>query len=240
MTDGVRVWAEERGEGEHTVLLTWQWPDDDAAAARDFAADARAAAATIGVRPGVLSSEATAGGVLAEYDPALTTRADLAAALRAALALESDLKTRGNELLKRAPAYARLAKALALDERVSPAPQAMREAAEARRQTTALRMVPGFSLLSQLPTIIPVLRSLSSWSRTAPPGVVEEHLGAHDLSRAILDRDLATAHEMLAFARAYTTETAAKAARKATSLAAQATGAAHQWLQKKSERGGSG
>jgi hypothetical protein len=166
----------------------------------------------------------------------LIAKAELAAALRAALALESDLKTRSNELLKRAPTYARLAKSLALDERVSPVPQAARGAAEARRTSAPLRMVPGFSLISQLPTLIPVLRSLSTWSRTAPPGVVDEHLGAHNLTRETLDRDLATAHEMLAFARAYTTEMAGKAARKATSLATQATGAAHDWLQKRNER----
>jgi hypothetical protein len=229
----VRVWAEER-EG-NTLLLTWEWPSG-ADAGRDRGADGRAAAATIGVRPGVLTAESTSAGVEVTYDPELISKAELAAALRAALALDSDLKTRGNELLKRAPTYARLAKSLALDERVSPVPQAARDAAQARRTSAPLRMVPGFSLISQLPTLIPVLRSLSTWSRTAPPGVVDEHLGAHNLTRETLDRDLATAHEMLAFARAYTTEMAGKAARKATSLATQATGAAHDWLQKRNER----
>ena len=228
----VRVWAEERGE--NTLLLSWQWGDD--AATRDRAADARAAAAAIGVRPGVTSATATAEGVLAIYDPAVIQKRDLAIALRAALALEADLKTRSNELLKRAPAYARLARSLALDERVSPVPQAAREAAAARGRATPLRMIPGFPLIGQLATILPVLRSLNTWSREAPPGVVDEHLDRFDLTRETLDRDLATAHEMGAFARAYAVNAAGGAARKATSLAARATGAAHQWLQKKTER----
>lgn len=233
MSAEIRVWAEERGE--QTLLLTWEWPAE-LAEGRERAADARAVAATLGVRPGVKSASASPPGVLVTYDPERATKPEMAAAVRAALTQEDDLKARSNALLRRAPTYARLAKSLALDERVSPVPSAARGAAEARRQSTPLRMVPGFSLISQLPTLIPVLRSLSTWSREAPPGVVEEHLSAHELTRDLLDRDLATAHEMLAFARAYTSETASKAARKATSLATQATGAAHTWLQKRNER----
>ena len=147
----VRVWAEER-KGD-TLLLTWEWPEGTDAG-RDRAADARAAAATIGVRPGVLAAEVSPRWRRSDLSTRVISKAELAAALRAALALESDLKTRANELFKRAPAYARLAKSLALDERVSPVPQAARGAAEARRNSMPLRMVPGFSLVSQLPTLI--------------------------------------------------------------------------------------
>jgi hypothetical protein len=222
-----RVWAEERGAGR--VLLTWEWAEDTPA--RDRGPEARAAAATISVRAGVTLAEPAEEGVLVEHDPEVITRAELAAALRGALTQEADLKSRANALLRRAPAYANLARSLALDERVSPVPEAARAAAQRRTaplRATPLRMIPGFPLLSQLPTLIPVLRSLSSWSRNAPPGVVDEHLAGAGMTREQLDRDLATAHEALAFGKSYTRDAAGKVARKASALASSARDSARE------------
>ncbi|HEX5164977.1 MAG TPA: hypothetical protein VFV93_06240, partial [Thermomicrobiales bacterium] len=143
-----RVWAEERGDGQ--VLLTWQRADPPAEDA-DAAADARAVAATIGVLDGVSATSAAEGGVLVTFDPKAISRQQLAGGVRAALNLDADLKTRGNELMKRVPAYLGLAKALALDERVSPVPEAARQAAAARGTSmraagalpVATRFIPG-------------------------------------------------------------------------------------------------
>jgi hypothetical protein len=229
----VRVWAEERGA--NTVLLTWSWPDDECGPTpeRDRAAEARAIAATIGVRPGVLSSAATDEGVLVTYDPSASSKPEIAAALRAALALDADLRTRTNELVKRVPTYLSLAGKLAMDERVSPVPQAAREMSQRRMTPTPMRFIPGATLITRINTIVPVLRSLVSWSREAPPGVVDEHLSAANLTRETLERDLATAHESIAYAKAYTTQAAGRAARKAVSVATQARSAARDWQQKR-------
>jgi hypothetical protein len=89
-------------------------------------------------------------------------------------------------------------------------------------------MIPGFRLVSQIQLLIPVLRTLSSWSRTASPEVVHEHLSKVGLSREILDGDLATANEAMAFARAFASEKASVAAAKAGILAGQA----RDWVRK--------
>src|SRR6187551_1485072 len=90
-----RVWAEVRADG--LALLTWQRaePVPDGT---DATSDARAVAATVGVMAGVSSASTTDGGVLVTYDPDLVTRQQLAGAARAALSLDADLKTRGNEM----------------------------------------------------------------------------------------------------------------------------------------------
>lgn len=227
----VRVWAEEQGPGE--LLLTWEWPDD-AGTQRDAAGDARSIAAMVGVRPGVLSTEATGNGVRVVFDPAEIGKPELAAALRLALAQESDLRTRIGETAKRAGTYLTLAKTLALDERISPVPEAARAAAKRRTGPTA--MIPGFTLISRVQTLLPVLRSLSTWSRTAPPGVVEEHLSAAGLSRELLDSDLATTQEAIAFARDYATQTAGRFARKAGALASQATTASREYIEQRNQK----
>src|SRR5688572_26186533 len=104
----VRVWAEERGPGE--LLLTWAWPEDIPGG--DPAAEARTIAATVGVRPGVVSAEPLDDGVHVEFDPAKIGKPELAAALRLALAQESDLKARISDTAKRATTYLNLAKTL--------------------------------------------------------------------------------------------------------------------------------
>lgn len=235
---GIRVWAQEKAHGR--VIVTWEWVDPvDENRDVDADAEARAVAATIGVLRGVSSATPAEDGVLIEYDPEVVARQEIATALRSALTQEADLRTRANALLKRAPAYANLARAMAMDERVSPVPAAARQAAASRGnplRSTPLRMIPGFPLISQLPTILPVLRSLSTWSRDAPPEVVDAHLNAAGLTRAQIDRDLATAHETAAFARAYATEKATMIATKATSAAVQARDAAQEWVRQRNER----
>jgi hypothetical protein len=96
-----RVWAEERDDGQ--VLLTWQRADPQAADA-DTVADARAVAAMVGVIDGVSSTTAADDGVLVTFDPETVSRQQLANGVRAALNLDADLKTRGNEMMKRVPA----------------------------------------------------------------------------------------------------------------------------------------
>ena len=231
----IRVWAEEVSEGE--ILLTWQWPEA-ADAPRDSAADARAIAATVGVLPGVSSAEPTPDGVRVHFDRETTDKATIAAGLRSALLQEGDLKARAGELMKRAPTYASLAKSLALDERVSPMPEVARQA----RSRTAtplraapLRMIPGFPIVAQLYTLLPMLRALSSWSREASPEIVEEHLSEVGLTREQLDRDLATAQESLLFAKDYAAGTAARAAAKATAAATHARDAAREWVDKRNQ-----
>ena len=239
-----RVWAEVRADGE--ALLTWQRADpvpDDT----DPASDARAVAATVGVIEGVLSTTTGDGGVLVTYDPAVVSRQQLASAVRAALSLDADLRTRGNEMMKRMPAYLSLAKALALDERVSPVPEAARQAAASRgtsmRGAAALpvasRFIPGLPLITRLQTLLPVLRALRSWSREASPEVVSEHLERAGLTRELLDRDLATSQEAVAFARDYAAETAGKAASMASAAAIQARDKAREWARQYNERSGS-
>jgi|GEM_PF-1999040 len=237
-----RVWAETRGEGE--VLLTWQRAEpvpEDA----NKAADARAVAATVGVLAGVTSATAAEGGVVVTFDPAVVSRPQLANAVRAALNLDTDLRTRGNELMKRTPAYLGLAKSLALDERVSPVPEAARQAAATRstslRTAGALpvagRFIPGFPLIARLHTLVPVLKALGSWSREESPEAVEEHLQRAGLTREQLDRDLATAQEAVAFARDYAAERVGKAAATATTAALQARAKAREWAKQYGERG---
>ncbi len=240
-----RVWAEQRSEGE--ALLTWQRADpvpEDT----DAASDARAVAATVAVMEGVSSATAADGGVLVTYDPEVVSRQQLASAVRGALSLDADLRTRGNEMMKRVPAYLGLAKALALDERVSPVPEAARQASASRgtsmRAAGAIpmagRFIPGLPLITRVQTLVPVLRALGSWSREASPEVVSEHLERAGLTRELLDRDLATSQEAVAFARDYASEAAGKAASVASVAAIQARDKAREWVRQYNERAGSG
>ena len=231
MTD-VRVWAEEREGNE--LLLTWEWPDE-AGSTRNDGADARTVAATIGVLTGVSSASPDDDGVAVVYDPDVISRPEIAAALRSALSLTDDLKTRSNDMLRRLPKYASLAAAIALDDRMSPVPEFARQTAQ-RRSSGPARMIPGFSLLTQLHTIIPMMRSLSTWSRTSSPEDVEAHFQRAGLSRDQLDRDLATAHEAIAHARAQAAATTARVAARATEAADQARTRTRDWLHKQQEK----
>jgi hypothetical protein len=230
----VRVWAEEREGSE--LLLTWEWPADEASE-RDHDSDARSAAAMISVHDGVHSAAPGDGGVIVVFDSDRISKQAIAAAIRSALALDEDLRSRSNSLLKRLPKYASLAASLALDERLSPVPEVARQTA-LRRTATPLRVIPGFPLISQLHSLIPMLRSLRSWSRTAAPEDVEQHFVKAGLSRDQLDRDLATALEALAFARSYAMDTATKVAARAATAATQARSITRDWVKKQQDRNG--
>jgi hypothetical protein len=240
-----RVWAEVREDGH--ALLTWKRADP-VPEGTDPASDARAVAATIGVMVGVSSATTAEGGVIVSYDPDKVSRQQLAGAVRAALSLDADLKTRGNEMMKRVPAYLGLAKSLALDERVSPVPEAARQAAAARGTSVraagalpmASRFIPGLPLITRMQTLVPVLRALGSWSREASPEAVNEQLDKAGLTRDQLDRDLATAQEAVAFARDYATEAAGKAATAATAAMIQARDRARELARQYNERSSSG
>jgi hypothetical protein len=214
-----------------TLRLTWEWTD--AGGERDADADARAVAAVVGVLEGVESATPDVTGVLVELGPEPAKRADLATAARKALAGD-DLRTRAATLAKRIPAYANLAKSLALDDRVSPMPEVARQAAT--RRSSPMRMIPGLQLVSQVTTILPVLTSISSRSRDASPEVVTEHLTAAGLSREIVDSDLATAREATAFVKSYTADTAMKVASRAGTLAGRARVATQQWIDQRNQK----
>lgn len=224
----IRVWAED--DGDDALRLTWAW-EPEPEAARDPAADARSVAALVSVIPGVLSSEALDDGIRVVWDASQTTKTEIAAAVRDALSQPDDLKTRANDMVRRIPTYLSLARALALDERVSPVPEAARQVSS-RGATSAmpLRFIPGFPLVSKVIGILPVLGTLSSWSREASPEVVAEHLGAVGLTREQIDRDLATARESLDFARRFASDKAGAAATRAASALTRARSATRDWV----------
>ncbi len=226
----IRVWAEEE---DGRLLLTWSW-EPEPEQPRDADADGRSVAAMVSVIPGVSATEATTAGVRVAWDPEQATKQEIASAVRDALSQTDDLRTRANGLVRRIPTYVTLARALALDERVSPVPEVARQATS-RGPATAmpLRFIPGFPLVSKVVGILPVLGTLSSWSREASPEVVDEHLGAAGLSREQIDRDLATARESLDFARRYASDKAGAAATRAASALARARIATRDWVNQK-------
>lgn len=234
-TPRVRVWAEERAAG--LLHLTWEVPED--AGERDSAANRRAVAAALHVRQRVESAKPDEDGVLVRFDPEALEKAEIAAFVRAALDLEGDLKSRSNELVRRVPTYLNLAQRLARDERVSPLPDAARNMRYQRgmpRAALPLSMIPGFRLVSRLHMVLPALQSLASWSREAPPEVVEHHLSSAGLSREQLDLDHATAQEMMFYARDVSAEKAVQIGRKAGELTSQASILGKQWMAKAREK----
>ncbi|CAN5132377.1 MAG: hypothetical protein H0V47_14445 [Chloroflexia bacterium] len=231
----VRAWAEEQEPG--VILLTWEWTEGTEN--RDPAADRRAVASALSVRQRIKSAKPSGNGVLVRYNAEEIDKKEIAELLRATLAVEDDLKSRSNEMLRRVPTYLNLAQKLGRDERISPLPGAAREMSYRRGgpvKAAPLQMVPGFRLISRLHTILPVLQSLASWSRTAPPEVVENHLSSAGLSREQLDLDHATAHEMMLFAREYSSEKAGEIGRKAGELTSQATTIGREWIRKAQEK----
>jgi hypothetical protein len=235
-TTNLRVWAEEREPG--LIHLTWQWPDGTEG--RDDAADRRAVAAAFHVRQRIELGKPEGAGVLVRYDPEQIDKAEIAEILRSTLSIDVDLKTRSNEMLKRVPTYLNLAQRLALDDRISPLPDAARNMAQRPagipRAGLPLHMIPGFRMISRLHTILPVLQGLASWSRDAPPEVVENHLASAGLTREQLDLDHATAQEMMLFAREFSGEKAGQVGRKAGELTSQASVIGKQWWDKAREK----
>ncbi len=231
----IRAWAEEQAPG--VICLTWEWPEGTAD--RDPAAERRSVAAALAVRQPIQSAKPSGDGVLVRYNPEEIDKTEIAEILRATLVIEEELKDRGSEMLRRVPTYLNLAQRLARDERISPLPGAAREMGQRRGMPGSagpLQMVPAFRMISRISTILPVLQSLASWSRDAPPDVVEHHLASAGLSREQLDLDHATAHEMMLFAREYSTEKASEIGRKAGELTSQATTIGRDWIRKAQEK----
>lgn len=230
-TTHIRVWAQEEDDG--SLLLTWALePDPDEP--RDAEADARAVAATVSVLPGIGGAQAAPPGVRVDWDSSQVTKQEIAAAVRGALSQPDDLRTRANALARRIPTYLSLARALALDERVSPVPEAARQvSARGPLAASPLRLVPGFPLISKFVGILPVLATLSHWSREASPEVVAEHLGATGLSREQIDEDLATARESMDFARRFASDKAGAAATRAAAALARARTTTREWVNEK-------
>lgn len=234
-TSQLRVWAEEQDAG--LIHVTWEWPDD--AGAREHAADLRAVASALDVRQRITSAKRAGEGVLVHYDTEAMDKAEISAIIRSTLDREDDLRTRSNDLARRVPTYLNLAQRLARDERVSPLPDAARNMSNRRGRMPAaapLSMIPGFRLVSRLHMILPALQSLATWSRDAPPEVVEHHLSSAGLSREQLDLDHATAQEMMLYARDISTEKAVQIGRKAGELTSQASVLGRKWLEKAREK----
>lgn len=230
----IRVWAQEEGDG---LLITWAF-DPEPATPRDLDADARAVGASVSVVPGITDVRGTPGEVRVAWDASASTKQEIAAAVRVALSQTDDLRTRANGLVRRIPAYLSLAQALALDERVSPVPEAARQVsargtAAPMAMSMPMRFVPGFPLISKIVGILPVLGTLSSWSREASPEVVAEHLTIAGLTRDQIDRDLATARESLDFVRRFAGDKAGAAATRAASALARARLATRDWVNQK-------
>ena len=236
-TTTVRVWSEEQEPG--VIHLTWEWPEDNTDE-RDPTAERRKVAAALHVRQRIESCKPDGDGVVVRYDPEQMEKKELAEILRAALAIETDLKARSNDLVRRTPTYLNLAQKLALDDRVSPLPDAARNMSARRgglpRTAMPLSMIPGFRLATRLHMILPALQSLASWSRDAPPDVVESHLASAGLTREQLDMDHATAQEMMLYARDFSGEKAAQVGKKAGELTSQASVIGKQWWEKAREK----
>lgn len=229
--DAIRVFAEDFEDG--VVRLTWEFPPE--AGARDAAADRRVVAAWLTVQPAVAAVGLSADGVSVRVDATRLARKELAELVRKALCAPGDLSARVNDLLRRAPTYANLARYAALDQRISPLPDVARQASQQRAAApaaSALRFVPGFSLISRMQMLMPVIQGLSAWSREASPEVVDEHLASAGISRAQLLADQITAEEAKLFAR----EAGSAQAARAGAAARGALGAGRSWFDRRSGR----
>lgn len=230
----MRVWAEEL-DGD-AVRLTWK--TTETMGERDFPADRRAVAARIGIQPAVQEARTDPDGVVVRYDPEQIDRPQIAALVRTALSNDQDLKTRANLLVKRAPVYGKLARSAGADDRISPLPDAARQAFQSRGNpavSTAGRVIPGFRLISRIQTFLPVIQALSRWSKEAPPEIVDEHLAGAGLTRQILEEDHATAQEAKLFAREITGEKAEEWTQRAASATTRAVNAGRDWLDQRRE-----
>jgi hypothetical protein len=228
--EAIRVFAEDLDDGG--VRLSWELPPE--VGARDGAADRRVVAAWLTVQPAVSAVGLSAEGVSVRYDAERMTRKQLAELVRRALCAPGDLSARVNDLLRRAPTYANLARSAALDQRISPLPDVARQASQQRAApaSTALRFVPGFSLISRMQMLLPVIQGLSAWSREAPPGVVDEHLARAGITREQLLADQITAEEAKLFAR----EAGAGQAARAGAAARGALDAGRNWFDRRTGR----
>jgi hypothetical protein len=149
------------------------------------------------------------------------------------------LRERADELIRRSPAYGNLARKLAMDKRISPLPDAAKQALAGRGRggatgfagrRAAMRFVPGAALITRVQTIIPVLQELSTWSREADPEIVEEHLASAGLTREQLQRDTITAYEIRFYAQDFASVASAQLAQRARIGARQAVSSGRELL----------
>ena len=217
----VRVWAEDLSP----TRLRLTWLNVDATDRQDARAERRRVAAHLLAERGIRSASPGNEGVAVEYDVEELDRAGLGRVVRAGVQVTAPLRERVDGLTRRATTYGNLGRKLALDDRISPIPGAAKQAASSRGAAgpsgnavsrTALKFVPGATLISRAQTLLPVLTELSKWSRESDPEIVEAHLQSVGLDRATLKRDTITAHEV----RFYAQDVAAEAA---SSLGARAT-----------------
>ena len=208
-----RVWSEELAP----TRLRLSWETETAPEAAVARAQRRRVAAHLLVEDGVQSASPDDGGVVVEYDSEVLERAMLGPVVRTALDQDGTLRERVDGLTKRATTYGNLGRKLALDDRISPIPGAAKQAASSRGargmggnavSRTALRFVPGATLISRIQMLLPVLTELSKWSRESDPEIVEAHLQSVGLDRETLKSDTITAHEVRFYARDAAVETA--------------------------------
>ncbi len=219
---GIRVWAEHLDEDRMRITWTQEAgsePDTNEISQR------RRVAAWIGVLPAVISSTPDPDGVLVRYDPLNLNRSMVRDIVIKSISDNDSLRSRTDDLMRRSPTYANLARKLALDSRTSPIPSAAKQAASSsgtqgfagsKMRSTALRFIPGATTVTRIHMMLPMLRELSSWSRNTDPAVVDEHLRAVGLSRGQLQRDTVTATEIQFYARDYAGETTKQIADRAS------------------------
>lgn len=235
----IRVFAEDLDE--QRLRVTWKMPEG--MGERDEPSERRRVAAWLEIQPAIKRSRLDDEGVTITYLPDQLDRREMAEVVRKALRIEEDLRTRANDLLRRTTTYGNLASKLALDERISPLPNAARQAAASRTQggigasaarTTAMRMIPGAATIQRIQTLMPVIQSLATWSREDDPELVDEHLANAGLDRETLEADNATAHEVVRFARDYAGEKAGEIAGKAADSARKAIDLGRDWIASRS------
>lgn len=234
----VRVFAEDFNDRQ--LRLSWRFEGPDVE--RDESEDARRVTSWLAIQPAVKSARLDPRGVLVDYEPERADRRRFGDVARHALAIEEDLRTRAESLARRAPTYGNLAQRIARDERLSPLPSAARQAIgprdpRAAGAQAALRFIPGATLIRRVQTVLPVIQELSSWSRNAPPELVDEHLAAVGLDRDTLEADNATAHEVVSFAREIASEKASEYASRASKSALSALESGRAWLETRLEQG---
>ena len=226
-TPSLRVWAEDLSKTE--MRITWGEPSE--VAGDSDRRQRRRVAASLTVLAGVRSATLDAAGVVVKYEPERLERSVLGDTVRKALDDETPLRERADELLKRATTYGNLARKLALDDRISPLPNAAKQAVAARAAggggsnvaiRTASRFIPGATLIARVQTLLPLLTELSKWSREADPEVVDGHLASVGLDRETLRRDTITAHEIRFYARDSAAEHASAIGERASAGARQA------------------
>jgi uncharacterized membrane protein YkvA (DUF1232 family) len=133
------------------------------------------------------------------------------------------------QLIKRLPAYARIATAMGRDPRVPSSSKAIMVAG-GLYLVSPIDLVPGFiPVAGQLDDLYVVLLGLQQAIRTSPADVVEQHFAAAGLSPSKVDEDLAT---IRAFVRRGVAWTLQKSGQAIASVSRQATALAQRARQK--------